>query len=237
MKTLEELLAGVDYGDAVALRAPGRGEQVYTYERFQECVYELSTVFADHDIEDGSRIALASDHSASAVFAFYATAVIGGATWIGAPRKIKAHAAVAPTEQVTGYTLPEGALRVGYGSKPDDDSVVHFERAIWKADGRPPDAGVLPGTKVITDGEWQYSHRNLLKAGMEVADRLDENTTVTVRAPLSDPRTVAAALVAPLLVGGTVRFPADADPAGDVAVTDDTAPEPRAIPVQSVPLG
>ena len=236
MKTLEDLLDGADYGDDVAFGAPGQSEQIYTYDQLRETVYGFANVLEEQGLTTGSRIAISDGQGPFPALVFLSAAVLGNAAWIGAPQRVKAHAVVAPSQHVNEYTLPDGALRVGYGSTPDSDDVVHFERAVYRADGESPAIGVLPGTKVITDGEWQYSHRNLLNAGREIADRLDAETTVAVRAPLSDPRTVAGAVVAPMLVGGSVRFPDDADTAGDVAITDDTAPEPRAIHVDTIPL-
>jgi len=237
MKTLDELLFQTDYDDATALRAPGRGEQVYTYERLRETVCDTATLFDELGIDGIGRVAIAAHPTAHPVFAFYAAAVTGATTWVGAPQKVNAHVAVAPTDMVAEYTLPTDAARIGYGEKPADDDVLHFERAIWKAKGEEPDPDVLPGTKAITDGEWEYSHRNLLTAAKDVAERLDEDTIVSMRADLSNPRAVAGGIVAPLLVGGTIRFPdTAAEPTGDVAITDDHAPEPRAIPVQSIPL-
>jgi hypothetical protein len=237
MKTLDELVMQTKHDDAAALRAPGRGEQVYTYERLRETVCDTASVLADLGIDEDGRVAIAAHPTGHPVFAFYATALLGGTTWIGAPQRVNAHVAIAPSTQVGEYELPDGAARIGFGETPTDDEIIHFEKAIWKIDDDNPNPGVLPGTKVITDGEWEYSHRNLLEAARDVAERLDRDTTVSVRAPLDNPRAFAGGVIAPLLVGGTIRFPkTKAEPSGDVAITNDHAPESRAIPVQSIPL-
>jgi non-ribosomal peptide synthetase component E (peptide arylation enzyme) len=237
MKTLDELFNQTDYEDAAALRAPGRGEQVYTYERLRETVSETATLFHEMGIDSDSRVAIAAHPTAYPVFAFYAAGLLGATTWVGPPQRVNAHVAVAPSDMVVGYQLPDGAARIGYGETPDDDDVLHFERAIWNTEAEHPTLDVLPGTKAITDGEWKFSHRNLLEAAKDVAERLDEDTTVSVRADLSNPCAIAGGIVAPLLVGGTIRFPdTAAQPTGDVAITDEEAPEPRSIPVQSIPL-
>lgn len=237
MKTLDKLVMQTKHDDAAALRAPGRGEQVYTYERLRETVCDTAVVLDELGVDENGRMAIAAQPTGHPVFAFYAAALLGATAWIGAPQRVNAHVAVAPTAQVGSYELPEGAARVGFGDTPDQDEIMHFEKAIWKTDGDHPDPSVLPGTKAITDGEREYSHRTLLNAAKDVAERLDRDTTVSVRASLDDPRAFAGGVIAPLLVGGTIRFPnTQAEPSGDVAITDDHAPEPRAIPVQSIPL-
>jgi hypothetical protein len=237
MKTLDELFSPADHDEAVALRAPGRGEQVYTYERFVETVHDTAAVLDEVGVDQESLVAVAAEPTGHPVFGFYAGALLGATVWIGAPRRVNARAVIAPTATVGEYELPGGAARIGFGETPDDDDVMHFERAIWKADADDQTPNVLAGTKVLTDGEREYSHRAVLDAAEEIADRLDPDTTVSVRVGMDDPRTIASAIVAPLLVGGTIRFPeTTTEPTGDVAITDDHAPEPRAIPVQRVAL-
>ena len=69
-------------------------------------------------------------------------------------------------------------------------------------------------------GSTAYTHREVLSAAARVVDAagLDADTSVGLRAPLTDPRTVVAGVVAPLSVGGTVVLP---DGKSDADVTVD----------------
>jgi hypothetical protein len=59
---------------------------------------------------------------------------------------------------------------------------------------------------------------------------------ISIRAPLSDPRTVAAGVLAPLLAGSEILFSND-DSVGDVAVGDgNDAPEATMLSLDDVSL-
>jgi len=91
---------------------------------------------------------------------------------------------------------------------------------------------LVTGTQVLTHGE-------LLSTAATVADRLSlsPDTEVAVRAPLADPRALAAGVLAPIYAGGTVVFP-DEDTTADFAVLapDRDAPESRTLGVRDVEL-
>ena len=72
-----------------------------------------------------------------------------------------------------------------------------------------------------TDGA-TYTHREVLTAAAHVVDAasISVETSVALRAPLTDPRAVVAGVVAPLAAGGTVVLPDGATDA-DVVVGDD----------------
>lgn len=238
MKTLPKLLEATGDSDTVAIGVPAAGEQVYTYDRLRSTVYSTANLLSDAGISEGSRVAIAPKKASETVVAFLGAASLGATVWFGGPARANVDALLAPTEYVDKYQIPSDSLRVGYGSAPDDDSVVHFGKAVWKADETPPQAGVLPGTKLLTDGENTYSHRELLDAAAEVVDARDieEGTVVSVRAPLRDPRTIAAGIVAPLSATGTIRFPSGPRDIGDLGIADDDAPEPRLMLLLDVPL-
>jgi hypothetical protein len=72
----------------------------------------------------------------------------------------------------------------------------------------------------------EFSHADLLTAARGVADRWDlaPGDEVAVRAPLAQPGSVVAGVLAPLLAGEAVLFP-DGDATGDFAVGEGDAPE------------
>ncbi|WP_284013752.1 hypothetical protein [Halobaculum litoreum] len=91
------------------------------------------------------------------------------------------------------------------------------------------------------DADRTYSHAELLDGARDAAAtlELDADSRVAVRAPLTDPRTVAAGVLAPLLVGGAVALPegdAPLDATAAVVGTDGTAAEERTLSVDAVSL-
>jgi hypothetical protein len=99
----------------------------------------------------------------------------------------------------------------------------------------PPDA-VEPTDTALATADEQFSHGELLDACEGVVEDwdLDETDEVAIRAPLSDPGTVVAGVLAPIRVGATVLL--DRDQAGSVAVAavDENAPEETVIDPTSV---
>lgn len=132
---------------------------------------------------------------------------------------------VAPVDALERYTLPRGAQRVGYGRKPDDPSVHHFDAGLWSENPSFPSLEIDPETPLLSDGEARYAHGAVLRVARKVVTEwgIDSGTRVCVNAGLADPRAVTAGVIAPLIAGGTIvlsdpdsEFETDAD--GDVDV-------------------
>ncbi|MCU4741747.1 hypothetical protein OB955_17595 [Halobacteria archaeon AArc-m2/3/4] len=119
---------------------------------------------------------------------------------------------VAPVDALERYTLPQGAQRVGYGRKPDDPAVHHFDAGLWSENPSFPTLEIDPETPLLSDGEGRYTHRTVLETAQRIVDEwgIDDETRVRVNAELADPRAVTAGVIAPLAAGGTVVL-ADSD--------------------------
>ena len=117
-----------------------------------------------------------------------------------------------------------GRKVVVYGDAPDDPGVVHWERTVWSENPvRPP--GERDAGEVVLDADVAtYTHREVLTAAARVVDTagFGDETSVALRAPLTDPRAVVAGVVAPLVAGGTVVLP-DGETDADVVVGDGDA--------------
>ncbi len=236
--TLVDLLSSNADTDAVALGAPAAGEQVYTYDRLATTSRSTATVLAAAGLDADSFIAIAPAPAAETVIGFLGAAILGARVRFSGPARAPVDAVFGPTDTVRRYQVPDDALRIGFGERSEDDRIRHFARAVWRAEDALPDAPVLPTTTVLSDGNAAYTHRRLIRTGQAViaARGITPDTELAVRAPLTDPRTIAAGLIAPLLAGATIRFPTDETPAGDLAVTDTHAPEHRLLLLMDVPL-
>lgn len=151
-----------------------------------------------------------------ALLAFCGTALLEGTTRFSPPTDLadepEFRTLVAPVEQLEAYDLPQGAQRVGYGDKPEDPSVHHYDAGLWSENPSFPPLEIDPGTSLVTDGDLTLSHGQALEAAREVVDGygLEDGTRVAIEAPLSDPRTVVAGVLAPLLAGGVIVLPGGA---------------------------
>ena len=164
-------------------------------------------------------------------------------------------AVVAPTSRVGDYRLPTGGQRIGYGESPDDPAVHHLDTGLWSENPSFPPIDTDPETPVLTGGERTVTHGQLLESGRDVVETnaLEAGDRVVVRAPLSDPRTVAAGVIAPLLADGVcvlssellegepAEVDADAtiDDRGTYAVSSEdreSIPESRRIDLETVSI-
>ncbi|WP_265111786.1 hypothetical protein [Halosolutus halophilus] len=182
-----------------------------------------------------------------ALEAFFGTTLLEGRTQFEPPTDLTAaddlRALVAPVDALDRYELPRGAQRVGYGDKPGQPDVHHFDAGIWSENPAFPPLSVAPDTDILTDEDRTYTHEDVLAAAGDVIDEygLETGDRVVVRASLSDPRTVVAGVIAPLLTEGVVVLTGD-EPAevttdrGSHAVSSDSVPEPRRIDPDSVAL-
>lgn len=113
---------------------------------------------------------------------------------------------VAPVDALESYTLPQGAQRVGYGRKPEDPAVHHFDAGLWSENPSFPTLEIDAETPLLSDGNRCYTHGAVLGAARKVVDErgIDDETRVSVNAELDDPRAVTAGVIAPLVAGGTI---------------------------------
>lgn len=148
-----------------------------------------------------------------ALLAFCGTALLEGTTRFDPPRDLTDEEVfrtlVAPVSELESYDLPQGAQRVGYGDKPDDPGVHHYDAGLWSENPSFPPVSIEPETPLLTDGEVTVTHREALEAARETVEAYDiaDGTRVAIEAPLSDPRTVIAGVLAPLLADGVVVLP------------------------------
>ncbi|MHC3439045.1 hypothetical protein ACYJ1Y_13330 [Natrialbaceae archaeon A-gly3] len=159
-----------------------------------------------------------------ALLAFCGTALLEGTTRFSPPTDLadesEFRTLVAPVEKLETYDLPQGAQRVGYGDKPEEPDVHHYDAGLWSENPSFPPLETDPGTSLVTDGERTLSHARALEAAREVVDGygLEDGTRVAIEAPLSDPRTVVVGVLAPLLAGGVIVLPGGAAETDDVDV-------------------
>lgn len=205
--TLPELIQRERRSDAEALLATGSRRQIYTAHRFCTTAWQTGNFLRHLGVREGVTVGVADDEAAAQpVLTLFGTALLDGITWIGPPKSADLRAIVAPVDTVEGYELPDGSQRAGYGGEPDTPGTYHFEEEVWSENPTRVPREYDPTSAVLTDGEWTYTHEQLLDAAQQAVDLLDlsQGDRVGVRSSLADPRTVAAGILAPLIVGGAI---------------------------------
>ena len=231
-------LAGRDRrGEAIACRV-GADSQVYTYDRFCTTAWKTAHVLRRLGVHGESVVGVVPASDPKALLAVVGSGLLGATARLDPPREFDGRALVAPVTDVGDYALPPGGQRVGYGGDPEDPTVAHFEEQVWGENPVLPPEAPGPEARAVIDDVGEVTQGDLLDAALAVADRdgIHEETTVALRASLSDARALAGALV-PLVAGGTLVFVAgDGPPGADADVSIGDGPEERAVPIESIPV-
>ncbi|WP_348609814.1 AMP-binding protein [Halobaculum rarum] len=218
-----------------------------TYSYFDLCntACKAGNVLSHIGVREGDRVVIDSEPRPQAVFTFLGAGLLGAVTQFDADidSECDARVVVVPVEREPEFDLPGGSKLCAFGGDPDRPDTTHWEQEVWSENPAFPPTFHDPADAVLRDAgaDRTYSHADLLEAAREAADALDldAESRVAVRAPLSDPRTVAAGVVAPLVVGGTVALPAgDAplDATAAVVAPEAEPPEGQSIAVDTVSL-
>jgi len=156
-----------------------------------------------------------------ALLGAFGTALLEGRVWLDPPTALAdaedVRTLVAPLDDLEDYDLPPGGQQVGYGGKPTDPSVHHFDAGLWSENPSFPPVEFDPETPLLTDGSRTIDHRTILDAGAAFVDRIDleAGDRVSIEAPLDDPRTIVLGVVAPLLADAVIELPTSDSPSTD----------------------
>ncbi|WP_255167933.1 hypothetical protein [Natrononativus amylolyticus] len=210
MNTVGDLFARERRSDRPALvDATGR---VYDYHWLCTSAWKAGNFLRHSGVRRGVSVGVVGD-GPLALLSFFGTALLEGTTRFEPPRGDGAtadlRALVAPVDVLESYNLAPGAQRIGYGGQPDDPGVHHLEAGLWSENPSFPPLETDPEAALLAAGERSYSHAAVLAAARDVVDEygLESGDRVRVLAPLSEPRSVAAGVVAPLLAGAVIELP------------------------------
>lgn len=253
MDTLGDLVARERRTGDPALHVPGTPPREYDYRRFCTTTWKTGNylrrlgVRSTDEVEDqdgslaGATVAVVPTRAPEPLLALFGSALLGARVRFAPPRDVAARVLVAPGDEMDAYDLPPGSQRIAYGVESDDPAVAWFGESVWSENPSFPPTAVSPDAPAVTTDDCDHAHADLLVAADATATawELDDGDTVAVRAPLSDPRALAAGVLAPLLAGAEILLPDD-EYVGDVAVVDDAdvagAPEADALSVDDVSL-
>jgi len=222
--------------DDLALGTDSRAGS-YSYETAITSAWKAGNLLRHYGVRTGATVAIDPGDGASPppILAFLGAAMLGGVTDFApdSGTASDAKALLVPTARVGEYDPGPGTQVLGYGAVPDQPGVAHFEREAWSENPVKPPDEVAAADPVLASTDGQISHEAALTAAETVIEDADltASDTVGIRAPLSNPGTVVAGVVAPLRAGATVLL--DREQTGTVCVGID-GPESRAIDPDSV---
>jgi hypothetical protein len=224
MNTLRGLLARERRSEEIVLHDATTGRE-YDAHRLLTNAWKTGNFLHHCGVRSGHTVAIVGK-TPEALLGFLGAASLGAIARFEPATTTDARAVVAPTESIEEFDLPPGGTKIAYGTLPENAHTEHFERDVWSENPTLAPTTVEPADPVLATDEAGFTHADVLAAA-ERAEHADihGDETVAVRAPLSQPGTVAAGIVAPLLAGATITLP-DAATVADVAVTSGDTPEP-----------
>ncbi len=238
--TVDDLLTRSQRDDRTALvDATGR-----EYDRHWLCTtaWKAGNFLRHAGVREGVTVGVVGD-GPLALEAFFGTTLLEGRTQFDPETDLAdrddIRALVAPVDVLDRYDLPRGAQQVGYGDKPSQPGVHHFDAGLWSENPSFPPLAVDPETELLTDGERASTHRSMLAAAQDVVDEYEigHGDRVVVRAPLSEPRSIVAGVIAPLLAGGAIVLTGAEEPDDDrgrYGVSSGSVPESQQIDLDAV---
>ncbi|WP_128904348.1 acyl-CoA synthetase family protein [Halorubrum amylolyticum] len=211
-----------------------------TYRDLITNAYKAANVLRYLGAREGSTVAVEPSPGLHTALAFL------GAAGLGAPVRFDPAAGIERGDRVVVVAVADeaeaepapGTNLAAFGGPPNRPETTHWEQELWSENPGMPPSTVAPDDPAVRAADGVVTHGDLFAAAASVVDRhgIDAGTRVVLRSDLSDPRALAAGVVASLSVGGTVVL-TDRDsgrgrgePRGDLAVIvgDETdPPEPR----------
>ena len=211
-----------------------------TYRDLITNAYKAANVLRYLGAREGSTVAVEPTPG------FHTTLAVLGAAGLGAPVRFDPAAGIDRGDRVVLVAVGDeaatepapGTNLAAFGGPPERPETTHWEQELWSENPGMPPSAVGPDDPVVRTADADIAHRDLLAAAASVVERdgVDAGTRVVLRSDLADPRALAAGVVAPLSVGGTVVLTEGGsdgesrESRGDLAVVvgDGTEPpEPR----------
>lgn len=227
MHVLGDLVARERRSDRPALRTSG-GRR-YSYHDFCTTSYKAGNFLRYLGVRAGDTVAVEPDPLPEPILTFFGAVQLGAATRFDPSVSRRSdtageeppRATVVPVDRESAFSLPPGHKLAVYGGSPESPQVAHWEQEVWSENPAFPPTEVDPASAALVGDDGAASHETLLAAARRVVAEtgLGDHDEVAVRASLSEPAVVVAGVLAPLLAGATVVFPA-ADEVCDVAVGD-----------------
>lgn len=220
-ETVQELVATGRERDGVALRIAGR-RTPYSYADFCTNCWKAANLLDQYGGHPGGRIDVIVGPKPDEPEPFEQLvrgqftsadplqAILGG-TLLGAtvavnPGTIDARVLVTPAGWQTSFDLPAGCSVLAYGGPPTAPQVAHFESERWSQNPIEPPEQIEADMLAVRFGDDTWTHGQLLEGVASVQDtvQLDASNTVGLVAPIRDPASLVAGILAPLAVGATV---------------------------------
>lgn len=228
METVKDLLRARQDREEPAVTSNTRVSD-YSYEGLVTDVWKAANLFSHYGVHRGGTVTVAGRTDSNRPVwnsgVVHPLVAILGAMTVGAsvsfPKRSRTESdvLVAPVESIDSYSTGPGCTVLTYGEPPESADVTGFESALWSENAVEPPEPLSSGTTAMSLDGRQLSHASLIDAAkrLRTAYDLDESATLRSLPHPVEVGSVAAGIIAPILVGATIAI----DPPGQDVVGDD----------------
>lgn len=207
----------------MCLEIPGDPPTRYTFDRFARMARKTGNFLARHGLGPERPLGLVDDTASVPVLGLYAAGLLGAPVVVEPPNLEDVACVLGPMASFETVDVPAGTEAVGYGGEDWDPRLTAFEETVPRENPGFPPTSIDPSAALIRSGGRTFSHEAVLETANRVRSEhaLDPGDRVSVWAPLADPGTIVAGLVAPVLADATIILTGERTE-GDVIVTHET---------------
>lgn len=223
---------------------PAERSTPFSYHDFCTNAWKVGNLLRHYGVREGARVAIVAGpkaptaddqpgwirESPDALQAFLGAALDGAVVDLDPAGAVESKVFIAPSDWVDDYQRGPGTKPIAYGGPPADPTIAHLEREAWSENPLQPPGEFGPADPVLAADE-TYTHGDLLAASRRVVAEYDltAGDRVSLKAPVTEPGTLVAGLLAPMRVGSTVLLGDGETGTIAIAETDGEVPEERVI--------
>ena len=205
--------------DELWIHRPGPRSRSWSGEQFCVDAWKAGNLLRHYGIREGTTVGLFDGTGAEetdtsetpnpqAIIALFGAWTLGASVAAEPASLDGLDVLVGPADRLDGRELPPGCKAMGYGGRPEDPTVAHFEGERWSENPVqfPADVESADPALQVEGDEW--THAELLAAGRRVREEydIDPDDRVALSASLSDPGAIIAGTLTPLLASATITL-------------------------------
>lgn len=225
MDVLGDLVAADRRAETLCYERAGDRSRSYSYRKFCTSAWKAGNLLRHYGVREGMTVGVVDgpkdpqspdDREGTPVpeslLTLFGATLLGATVRFDPPIEPDVRVLVGPAAWMDEYSLQPGSKALAFGGPPDDPTVAHFERELWSENPTRFPADVDPEAVALRTETDAFTHESLLDAARSVVAEHDiaGGDAVSIDAPLSDPGTVVAGVLAPVLAGGTITVGGEA---------------------------
>lgn len=222
METLKDLVATASEFDGTVLEVAGRSAP-YTYDDFVPNVWKAGNLLGHYGVHPGATVSVAPGpkdadpdgpvgriDAADPVLGVLGGTLVGATVDLSPDEPVDSRVLLVPAAWSDRFETGPSCSVLAYGGPPTDPAVRHFEEELWSENPTEPPERVDATDPALADEDGLFTHGALVEAAEDVVAEydLDEESTVLLDAPLSEPGALVAGILAPVAAGARIELPA-----------------------------